>query len=102
MENREYLDVDGYPTEDALKEIREFNKVDHESMCEFIDFLKSIWWAADWGFIINGKILELHTGGWSGNEDIISELTKSSLWILFWQSSRRGGHYLFELPFNIY
>jgi hypothetical protein len=46
----------------------------------------------------DGRKLELHTGGWSGNEEIISVLQNSMFWVMYWQKSERGGHYYFELP----
>jgi len=39
---------------------------------------------------------ELHTGGWSGNEEIIRAMQDNRVWWgMFWESSRRGGHYEF-------
>lgn len=47
-------------------------------------------------------ILELHTGGDSGNEQLIKELKRNHLfWIMFWWKSERGGHYYFEIDFKI-
>jgi hypothetical protein len=94
----------GYPTEEELKKIKELKNVS-----ELLNHLKSIWWMPDWGFVeywgftsfpIREKALklELHTGGWSGNEDIIRGLQKTDFWILFWVRSERGGHYCFEIP----
>lgn len=42
--------------------------------------------------------LELHTGGWSGCETIISAASKSVWWMRWWYSSTRGGHYIFGEP----
>jgi len=89
-------DQDGYPTEEELKRLKEWDRKDVRG---FLDFLESIWWTADWGFVLSGKrkkILDLHTGGWSGNEEIISVLRETFFWCLYWQSSRRGGHYTFS------
>lgn len=46
--------------------------------------------------------LELHTGGWSGNEVIISALLQNRMFITMWYKKwERGGHYYFEInPFN--
>ena len=100
-------DKDGYPTEEELKKIEtwDFNR----PIEELLDFLESIWWMSDWGFKRkNGRIefskkkcikLELHTAGWSGNEDIIRSLQKlRPIWWMYWVSSHRGGHYYFEIP----
>lgn len=39
--------------------------------------------------------LELVTGGWADNEEIIGEIMQSMFWVFYWQESRRGGYYLF-------
>jgi len=39
----------------------------------------------------------LSTCGWSGNEDIINAMTENQVWwSLYWTSSVRGGHYVFD------
>ena len=93
----------GYPTEDELKKLAELKAPDQIIKC-----LEYIWWMADWGLVKHWgrsslrrkKVLklELHTGGWSGNEEIIGVLKGHSFWMFFWESSRRGGHYYFEIP----
>lgn len=40
-------------------------------------------------------VLELITGGWSENENLINLLRNTGFWILWWQESRRGGYYKF-------
>ena len=57
-------------------------------------------WNQDYGtFDIEGKngevILELTTGGWSENEEIINTLCDTWFWFLWWQESKRGGYYKF-------
>jgi hypothetical protein len=43
--------------------------------------------------------LEISTGGWSENEYFISLLQESTFfWAICWVSSRRGGHFEFNLP----
>lgn len=43
----------------------------------------------------NQQILELTTGGWSDNEEIIDQLADTWFWFLWWQESKRGGYYKF-------
>jgi len=56
---------------------------------------------SDWAISIKGKRIlhfEYHTGGWSGNEDVIGALKNNLLfWPMFWQKSTRGGHYFFRI-----
>ena len=89
------LDEGGYPTEETLEEIREWPYEEADALFEAIG---SIWkypeyWQRD------GRTFQVSTGGWSGHEDMIRALLENDMvWISTWQSSRRGGHYVFELP----
>jgi hypothetical protein len=51
---------------------------------------------------VEGEVVTAHTGGWSGNEDIIEAMMENVLlWLAVWQRSERGGHFTFtnrELP----
>lgn len=44
---------------------------------------------------IKDGVLTLHTGGWSGCEDLISAAAGSVWWFRWWHSTTRGGHYVF-------
>lgn len=97
------VDEDGYPTADALWCVMHWPWDDSAGWFEFI---KSIWWMADWGWRegqtedpIYGKVWQyrISTGGWSGCESIIETMQKNHvLWHMTWAQSRRGGHYIFE------
>ena len=99
-------DADGYPTAEELEKVKAWDAM--AAPWGLVQYLKAIWWAPDWGFYIYRSKdwlhkkpvwkLTLHTGGWSGNEDIISTLKGTMFWQLYWQGSRRGGHYWFQLP----
>jgi hypothetical protein len=106
------LDVDGYPTEASLRRIRKWDFEDgYRPMMEFV---RSIWWAADWGWHESGRrpaeihtathragsrYYQISTGGWSGNESIIGALEANHMFMaLCWERSRKGGHYLFAVP----
>lgn len=99
-------DQDGYPFEEELEKVE---KWDFKDPCGLVEFISKIWHWPDFGFTkrfgfgwpIRKKVIKviLHTGGWSGNESIVSALEKNFMfWNLFWQSSERGGHYYFEIP----
>lgn len=95
------------------QELRLIEKWDVKEVFTLIDYIEQRWWSADWGFkkqwskeSIHNKpiiILELHTGGWSGNEDIINALLKNKMFVILWYSEwRRSGHYKCEIdPANI-
>jgi len=59
------------------------------------------YWNIDYGTIElckekDGKqTLELTTGGWSKNEDLIDQIANTWFWLLWWQESKRGGYYKF-------
>ncbi|MCC6516908.1 MAG: hypothetical protein IT275_11200 [Chitinophagales bacterium] len=96
-----------YHTETELKEIQKWNIKDAHNL---IKRLKKIWrykccfverWKLDHIYkdrpILN---LELHTAGYSGNEDIIKALQKHKLfWLMWWSKTERGGHYYFEIDY---
>ena len=46
--------------------------------------------------------LEIHTGGWSQNEELISEFERVKFIGMFWQKSEKGGHYYYSFPLLTY
>lgn len=86
-----------YPTEEELARVESWpNADDFEALMEYV---KSLWWAADWGWSQKGRRYYVSTGGWSGNEDLIGAMGRNFVfWVLCWESSRRGGHYRFKIP----
>lgn len=114
MDDINYLDEYGYPTEEALDIIANWwiapdgkFKIT-KTFSELMDFIKTLWHAPDYGWqekeepheLWSEKMVKrwyISTGGWSGNEDIIRAMQKADwLWSLNWVQSRRGGHYIFE------
>ena len=100
------LDSEGYPTEAYISFLKNYQPDESLPLMNFIEgVLIDGWWASDLGFKLHksykGKRkLELHTGGWSGNEEIISaiksnmHLTHFDMKYVMW---RTGGHYYFEI-----
>lgn len=93
------FDEYGYPTETTLAAIRTWDYKDATGLMEFVI---AAWKWADMGVIMKKlrakNRYSISTGGWSGNEDIIDALAKNwKFWNLYWKSSKRGGHYIFEI-----
>lgn len=94
------LDHYGYPSEEVLSAIRSWPMNDGPAMhgkC-MLERIREIWHNADWGFDNDESEYRLSTGGWSGNEDIISAMAANVVfWGTWFHSMRRGGHYVFRL-----
>ena len=93
------FDTNGYPTEETLEEIKNISPINKKSIWKLLDIVETHW---HWNnmFILDKEkgCLELHTGGWSGNEDIIYALKENYVfWGLCWYKSMCGGHYWFDL-----
>jgi len=100
-------DEDGYPTEESLEKLEYVLKGNdiRKAMEAFYSALKENYYTYD-GFVgitevdVRGemtKVWQYHTGGWSGNEDIIGILHQSILWSLLIERYDKGGHYYFKI-----
>ena len=95
-------DGNGYPTDEFLDFIRSYN-YDTMPILDFVEILCSAWKFSSFKLKrkYDGKRkLELHTAGWSGNEDIICAvqgnvfLTNAQMRLIKWET---GGHYYFYI-----
>ncbi len=87
------FDRDGYPTDETLQAIRGW-KEDWHALFAFIGeaWTYPNYWHQD------GDTYRISTGGWSGNESLIEALGQNQIaWLICWQSSARGGHYVFKV-----
>lgn len=105
------LDEDGYPTDEALDYIKnwglQWRQMEEPTVGKYfgteenyghlVDYLKAIWWMAEDAIEYKDGLLELHTYGWSGNEDIIAQLKDTNLWLLKLRAQQSGGHYYFKI-----
>lgn len=101
------LDSEGYPTEELLEYIRAYKPSDDCPVLAFLhDVIEPSWWMPGFGFKLSREYrgkrkLELHTWGWSGNEDIVRAILSNihlvaiSMEHTAWKA---GGHYYFEIP----
>jgi hypothetical protein len=92
--------MNGYPDEKILKQIETWNGKDPQEMLEWIDQA----WNHEYGDMNIESIttgvdrVEFVTGGWSGNEDVMSAIYKNRLFDgLFWMKSERGGSHVYEV-----
>jgi hypothetical protein len=100
-----------YPNDDELAKVEKYSYEDGYK--GLVEYLLRIWSYGDGAVVIKeGRSrlfkrrvmkLELHTYGWSGNEDIIISLRKNYMfWSTSWQKSIRGGHYYFDIEKCLY
>ncbi len=106
LENANFLDEDGYPTDDALTIVENWDDQDPRGWFAFIE---KIWAMKYFGWNTQREPHELikdvevdrwylSTAGWSGNESIIRAMQQNEMmWYFHWVESRRGGHYIFEV-----
>lgn len=95
-------DGHGYPTDEALDFLRTFTGTAHQLVDHLTEAMRAYGGVKveritdDWDRPI--REVYMATGGWSGNESIISHLERSFFWFAYWESSRRGGAYTFHVP----
>lgn len=96
----DWLDDHGYPTEAAIERIAEWEFRTRDQLDELWAFVRSLWYYPN-RFVEQSdgdRIWQVSTGGWSGNEDVVSAMRSNFLlWSLTWVQSRRGGHHIFDL-----
>ncbi len=103
------LDEDGYPTEATLKRLETWPLSDSEGA---LRFMGSLWHFDGWGYserlleaereVIRAedtdKCFRFATGGWSGNESLISAYKNNLLLNAFtWRLTASGGLHIFSI-----
>lgn len=91
------MDSNGYPTDEDLREVTRLGGL--TTPFEIIEFLKEMWIYDDYiDFKNDGDIwvLQISTAGWSGHESILANIERTLFWMMYWQKSKRGGHYWFS------
>lgn len=100
-----YLDSEGYPTDEFLQFIKSFGENTMPIM-DFVELVCENWHHGNYGYKLHKKYkgkrkFELHTLGWSGNEEIIRDIIGNIYLTHFYMKYyqwRTGGHYYFEIP----
>lgn len=98
-----------YPTQESLDYLMNWGnrytadqqmigvKWGDQDLTDLITFIETIWWMPDMGFKYDKGLLELHTLGWSSNEEIIDVLRNTILWHRCYRMQTVGGHYFFKV-----
>lgn len=96
------FDADGYPTVETLETIANWEIKSNADIRALYSYCRSAWrWPNMFGcptieFYGASNWISCATGGWSGNESIISALERNLVfWGLCWLRSERGGSYRF-------
>jgi len=104
------FDRDGYPTEATLERIECADPADALDLARVAwhwpDIVRETLSAPELAIVLVGESLKVGhrfvrfaTGGWSGNESVITALRRNRLaWLTTWRLSARGGLYIFEYP----
>ena len=93
------LDGDRYPTDYALELVSDFPGTPRD----LVEFIRdSLWYYHDFVSVKapwRGNIeVKFVTGGWSGNESVLTALSESFFHFRFWESSHRGGLHMYSIP----
>lgn len=82
----------------SSKDVEAIEKWDYGDLLGCLDFIESIW--SDYGRIERrGKHkvwVRFITGGWSGNEEILSAMDKNVGIMTCWEASYRGGKHIYK------
>jgi hypothetical protein len=106
------FDSDGYPTDDTLDAIREWDFHDFPALMEFVEAAWSDYgWFGRYGADDGPKLVGIQdpdeddgcwwcgaTGGWSGNESLVAALDQNPMFsVLCWSASIRGGYHEYHV-----
>lgn len=97
-----------YPDAADLERIRSWEPEDPRDWFAYIQSVGKYWPDQGWGWSEEEttddwdkpvRRYRISTGGWSGNEEIIGAMSANFImWHRSWESTRRGGHYVFDIP----
>lgn len=92
-----------YPDQKEIRTIKKWAFTKHDSFVDFMEYVRAAgkYWgdSEPFGWKQRGRTYWVSTGGWSGNEEIISAMQSNFVfWSTSWVSVRRGGHYVFTIP----
>lgn len=91
----------GYPSEEDLARIHNWKIYGPRDIRALLAFVQQRWEYSSYfdPIPLGEQEFQVHTGGWSGNEDLIAALEDNEIfWMVCWQATKRGGHYTFSIP----
>ena len=93
------MSKNGCPEDDELNIILNWQIKSKKDCKALLDYVYDLWKYTDCGYWDDNEVsYEISTGGWSGNESLIGAMMGNHMfWMLCWYSSRRGGHYVFNV-----
>lgn len=88
---------DAYPGDDDLARLRVWDMADPMG---WLAYARTLWWAPERGWPSEDFSGAVHvsTGGWSGNEEIVTAMQANALWGACFLRYTAGGHYDLCLP----
>lgn len=103
MARKPEFDEAGYPADQTLEDISRW-KVESKSLLQTLFVFIEETLNLDYGsFSVEGEVVRIVTGGWSGNEAVIGALQQNlAFWGLCWESSHRGGLHWFYSPERVF
>jgi hypothetical protein len=102
------FDSDGYPSDETLALISDWYNNNNWEPESFLIFTEAAFnkHYGKWEIIPNYNndllkdkpftALRIATGGWSGNETVISAMKKTVFWSVFWRASVCGGLFILD------
>lgn len=79
------------------KDIRKIKKWPYTDFLGLIEFIRPLVEPMGRVTVKRSGRVEIATGGWSGNEEIIGAMRSNyGVWSLTWESSHRGGLFVFK------
>ena len=76
--------------------IVEVNNKAFENLGEAFQLFKSLFDTHYGSIKESGNLISVHTGGWSDNEELISEFKDTVWWFKYHKITANGGHYYFN------
>lgn len=93
---------DNYPTDEELDQLEQYEGTPRG----FVEAVRELWDYPDAVRVedyVDGlgrpvKRVSLVTLGWSGNESVVSSVSRTTFHALWWESSHRGGLTVYQVP----